>query len=375
MQSYLGRMISTALPRSSNSRLNPKTTSARPPTLATGANSGAIITINMAGMNRAGGGGASCAPSSFFFASGSGFAFSSGASQIASSEIGANPETAGFGDRICSAGRTAGHALSVVGSGFTGAAASFATTNPPDCGAETGRSTDGAAGVIPALAGVGLGSMVSGGPGGGADETESVAKSAFRGTALGGTRVGIAKSELGLAGTEGTCPSWLDRAGAGVAGAPTDLGAAASVPVADLISGAGFASGVESPACLISVEGFAGSPSATKPGFSSSVAVRGIGPGTDTAEPRTCEIFGSVTDSGFESPGGGADAGLADGSESVVRGPESAAVFDGAGVGFAESLSSSGPVVGEGADFGAGVSAKSPFRSVFDEPVGLDFAI
>src|SRR5207249_3653536 len=154
--------------------------------------------------------------------------------------------------------------------------ASFATTNPPDCGPETGRSTDGAAGVIPAPAGVGLGSMASGDPGGGTDETESVAKSAFRGTALGGTRGGVAKSELGLAGTEGTCPSWLDRAGAGVAGPPTDLGAAAIVPVAGLISGAGFVSAVESPACLISVGDFAGSPSAMKPGFSSSAEARDI---------------------------------------------------------------------------------------------------
>src|SRR6267142_1896739 len=44
MQSYLGRMISTALPRSSSSRLSPKTTSPRPPAWATGAHSGATIT-------------------------------------------------------------------------------------------------------------------------------------------------------------------------------------------------------------------------------------------------------------------------------------------------------------------------------------------
>ena len=45
MQSYFGSMISTAWPRISSSRLRPNTTSARPPTLATGAHSDAIITM------------------------------------------------------------------------------------------------------------------------------------------------------------------------------------------------------------------------------------------------------------------------------------------------------------------------------------------
>src|SRR3989442_14199192 len=63
MQSYLGRMSSTALPRSSNSRLRPNATSASPPTLATGANSGVIMTMNMAGTTGGGGDVASAATS------------------------------------------------------------------------------------------------------------------------------------------------------------------------------------------------------------------------------------------------------------------------------------------------------------------------
>src|SRR5215472_5724104 len=47
MQSYLGSRISTELPRISNSRLSPNTTSPRPPTLATGAHSEATITMYM----------------------------------------------------------------------------------------------------------------------------------------------------------------------------------------------------------------------------------------------------------------------------------------------------------------------------------------
>src|SRR2546422_10876735 len=63
MQSYLGRMSSTALPRSSNSRLRPNATSASPPTLATGANYGVIMTMNMAGTTGGGGDVASAATS------------------------------------------------------------------------------------------------------------------------------------------------------------------------------------------------------------------------------------------------------------------------------------------------------------------------
>src|SRR5664279_5143410 len=48
MQSYLGRMMSTAWPRVSNSRLRPKTTSPNPPACATGAHSEATITMNTA---------------------------------------------------------------------------------------------------------------------------------------------------------------------------------------------------------------------------------------------------------------------------------------------------------------------------------------
>src|SRR5512132_1718069 len=48
MQSYFGRMISTAWPRISSSRLSPKTTSASPPTLATGASSAETIAMYMA---------------------------------------------------------------------------------------------------------------------------------------------------------------------------------------------------------------------------------------------------------------------------------------------------------------------------------------
>src|SRR5450759_4229119 len=46
MQSYVGRMISTAWSRFSNSRLRPKTTSPNPPACATGAHSEATITTN-----------------------------------------------------------------------------------------------------------------------------------------------------------------------------------------------------------------------------------------------------------------------------------------------------------------------------------------
>ena len=48
MQSYFGRMISTEWPRISSSRLSPNTTSASPPTLATGASSADTITMYMA---------------------------------------------------------------------------------------------------------------------------------------------------------------------------------------------------------------------------------------------------------------------------------------------------------------------------------------
>src|SRR5450755_3720894 len=46
MQSYLGRMMSTAWPRFSSSRLRPKMTSPNPPACATGAHSVATITMN-----------------------------------------------------------------------------------------------------------------------------------------------------------------------------------------------------------------------------------------------------------------------------------------------------------------------------------------
>src|ERR1035441_7215950 len=48
MQSYFGTMISTAWPRSSNSRLSPNMTSPNPPACATGAHSLATITTNTA---------------------------------------------------------------------------------------------------------------------------------------------------------------------------------------------------------------------------------------------------------------------------------------------------------------------------------------
>src|SRR5215470_16227217 len=44
MLAYFGRMISTAFPLISSSRLRPDTTSPSPPALATGAHSGATIT-------------------------------------------------------------------------------------------------------------------------------------------------------------------------------------------------------------------------------------------------------------------------------------------------------------------------------------------
>src|SRR5216117_785559 len=126
MQSYLGKMTSTALPRSSNSRLSPYTTSARPPTLAAGASSGAMITINIAGMDGAYGGGASTTDSSFFTRSAPGSLIRASPRTISSSEIGT---VAGPGDRGCFEGRTArfGVFWPVDGWGFNGA--SFATTN------------------------------------------------------------------------------------------------------------------------------------------------------------------------------------------------------------------------------------------------------
>ena len=48
MQSYFGKMISTAWSRSSSSRLSPKTTCPSPPACATGAHSDATITTNTA---------------------------------------------------------------------------------------------------------------------------------------------------------------------------------------------------------------------------------------------------------------------------------------------------------------------------------------
>jgi len=45
---YFGRMISTAFPRNSSSRLRPDTTSPSPPALAAGAHSGATITTYIA---------------------------------------------------------------------------------------------------------------------------------------------------------------------------------------------------------------------------------------------------------------------------------------------------------------------------------------
>src|SRR6185369_14354103 len=119
MQSYLGRMISTALPRSSNSRLSPYTTSANPPTLATGASSGVIITTNIAGLAGAGGGGDS--PS--FTGSGSGPTATAGPRRISFSGIG----TAGtLGDRNSSAGRDFGAGNNfVAGWDFTGTESSF----------------------------------------------------------------------------------------------------------------------------------------------------------------------------------------------------------------------------------------------------------
>src|SRR5438477_7447475 len=127
MQSYLGKMTSTALPRSSNSRLSPYTTSARPPTLAAGASSGAMITIDMAGMDGAGAGGASTTDSSFFTRSAAGSLIPANPRTISSSEIGAAD---GPGDRSCFEGRIAGSGMSwpVEGWGFNGAP--FASTNP-----------------------------------------------------------------------------------------------------------------------------------------------------------------------------------------------------------------------------------------------------
>jgi len=67
------------------------------------------------------------------------------------------------------------------------------------------------------------------------------------------------------------------------------------------------------------------------------------------------------------------EAGLVAGADSVISGPDSAAAFDGAGP--AESLTSTWPDVGGGDDFKAAAFCSSSFFSVFDEPVGLDFAI
>src|SRR6516162_3592572 len=53
MLAYFGRMISTACPRSSSSRLRPETTSPSPPALAAGAHSGATITTYTAHPPRA----------------------------------------------------------------------------------------------------------------------------------------------------------------------------------------------------------------------------------------------------------------------------------------------------------------------------------
>src|ERR1035441_7941943 len=95
MKSYLGRMISTALPRISSSRASPYTTSARPPTLATGVSSDAIITTNMTGMAGRGGGAASRAGGGSS-ASGSGF-FNLGISlTTACSETGGAGGVTGF---------------------------------------------------------------------------------------------------------------------------------------------------------------------------------------------------------------------------------------------------------------------------------------
>ena len=87
-----------------------------------------MITINIAGMDGAYGGGASTTDSSFFTRSAPGSLIPASPRTICSSEIRA---AAGPGDRTCSAGRTAGAGMSwpVVGWGFKEEAASFATTN------------------------------------------------------------------------------------------------------------------------------------------------------------------------------------------------------------------------------------------------------
>jgi hypothetical protein len=48
MLAYFGKMISTAFPRSSSSRLSPDTTSPSPPAFAAGAHSGATIATYIA---------------------------------------------------------------------------------------------------------------------------------------------------------------------------------------------------------------------------------------------------------------------------------------------------------------------------------------
>src|SRR5437762_754993 len=158
MQSYLGRKTSTALPRSSSSRLSPYTTSAKPPTLAAGASSGVIITTNMAGMDGAGGAGGSIIDFTFFSCSGSESLTPANPRTIASSEI---CKAAGPGDRSGSAGITTGPEVSWLTDVLGLKGASFATTNSPPGWAEAGRSSPCSVGAGPNFDGAGLRSEVS----------------------------------------------------------------------------------------------------------------------------------------------------------------------------------------------------------------------
>jgi len=194
---------------------------------------------------------------------------------------------------------------------------------------------------------------------------------------------GVVKPGLGWDGSEGNgCAGFAGRAVAGVDVAPTDFSAAAIVPVAGLSSAGGF--GLASLSCWISVRAFAGalcpaSAMGLEPGFDSDGSGGGEVAGADAAGFCNRKPFSSATDSALEPVGGagagvaGVEVGLAAEGESVVSGPDSAAAFDGAGP--AESVSSAAPAVGAGVDFKAEVSCTSAFRSVFDEPDGVDFAI
>src|ERR1035441_8439826 len=252
MQSYLGRMISTALPRISNSRASPYTTSARPPTLGTGVSPHAINTTNMAGMAGRGGGAASRAGVGSS-ASGSDF-FSLGISlTTACSETGGAGGVTGFcgGSSVTEGAATFAGCWEKDGSGFLDGGVALVGSVLESGRTVAGGTRAGAPVGISILAGIGLTSTDTGVGRGVGD-----AATAFMGSGVGG--IGATALFAAAGTTDGLVSGTPFVSGTGLISATGLAPTVGRVSIPCLITADcnASASGLMPAAGLISVRGF-----------------------------------------------------------------------------------------------------------------------